>query len=885
MSKIKVGIEISGKALGSVTSAFGSTQKTVGALGRSIDQARQKQERLGRIMSSAMASASRPLGAMHRQYTVLTNVIDKATTSQIKLNRAMASQQAGQDNRKALRSQMGETMGHAAVTLGPVAMSVKTFMRQEDAATDLKIAMMKASGEIGEFNAILKQAKSLGRDLPGTTEDFINLGRALKEQGVTDQKLVGGALRSAANLNVVMGMDQYEGGEFFAKMMEAHGLDEKVLDRAADITQKAKNAFGLKKEDMYGAMRYYAPQVKAMGLTGDGNYEKMMAIEGTAAQSGLEGSAFGTNFSGLLNRMSSGPKMIEMASKGMRGVAQDVLKLAGVKFEFFDAKGKFKGIDAMVLELEKLKTVREKLGDQSATDLATAMFGQENSRLALLISEGGVAGYEKNLELMRSQADLSARIAVKTSTLSSALEQMGGVAENTFGTFGSVFKDDIKSFANAAQGFIEDSLEPWLQKNKRLVLGTVRVIGSLFALKIGFLAVSYAVSMVVAPFKTLWVVWRRVNALMQIFNVWRLTGGLSLLGKSFATTAKKAALFGRSLTFGNITSSLGAATKAVGVFGRALLMTPIGWVAMAIGVVALVIYKYWKPITAFFSGVWDGIKEGVKPLMPIFDKLGEVMGAIWDKISPVVTPVIDFFKDLFTVEQVAEGGAKSMGEAVGKWIGDRIMGLVGIVSGVWTEITAAFNGGLLGVGALILNWSPLGLFYKAFAGVMSWFGIDLPASFTGFGSMILDGLLNGLKAKFESIKTWWSEKASWFSGIFTTANKIQSPSRVFMAHGGHIMDGLAIGLSRGAKRPENELKSLSDRLGLDGETDVSLNVAARNGAAGGSGAGGVTFNFSPTIHAPTGSSSEINEGLKTAYREFQKMMAQYDRDKNRRSYA
>ncbi len=68
----------------------------------------------------------------------------------------------------------------------------------------------------------------------------------------------------------------------------------------------------------------------------------------------------------------------------------------------------------------------------------------------------------------------------------------------------------------------------------------------------------------------------------------------------------------------------------------------------------------------------------------------------------------------------------------------------GFFAGVWERIKTAFDGGIAGVTRLILDWSPLGLFYRAFAGVLDWFGIELPASFSEFGGNILDSLINGI---------------------------------------------------------------------------------------------------------------------------------------------
>lgn len=120
----------------------------------------------------------------------------------------------------------------------------------------------------------------------------------------------------------------------------------------------------------------------------------------------------------------------------------------------------------------------------------------------------------------------------------------------------------------------------------------------------------------------------------------------------------------------------------------------------------------------------------------------------------------------------------------------------GFFSGIWNTIKTAFNGGIAGISALIINWSPIGLFYMAFAKVLSWFGIDLPAKFTGFGAMILEGLKNGILSKVNAVKDAISgavtdviDKARGILGI-------HSPSRVFMGIGGYTMQGMANGIAQ-----------------------------------------------------------------------------------------
>ncbi|MDL9238444.1 phage tail tape measure protein, partial [Escherichia coli] len=114
----------------------------------------------------------------------------------------------------------------------------------------------------------------------------------------------------------------------------------------------------------------------------------------------------------------------------------------------------------------------------------------------------------------------------------------------------------------------------------------------------------------------------------------------------------------------------------------------------------------------------------------------------------------------------------------------------------WADIQEAFNGGIVGIGKLLINWSPAGLLYKAFAAALKYLGVDLPAKFTDFGGHLVDGLINGIKNKWESLKSSVTGMGDSISGWFSEKLGIHSPSRVFMGFGDNIAQGAAIGLQR-----------------------------------------------------------------------------------------
>ncbi|ASL74685.1 phage tail tape measure protein [Ralstonia pseudosolanacearum] len=173
--------------------------------------------------------------------------------------------------------------------------------------------------------------------------------------------------------------------------------------------------------------------------------------------------------------------------------------------------------------------------------------------------------------------------------------------------------------------------------------------------------------------------------------------------------------------------------RAVAVLGRVLLMNPIGLLVTAIAVAAYLIYRYWSPISEFFSGLWQQVKT-------------------------------------------------------------------------------AFDGGIAGVSALILNWSPAGLFYAALAPVLQWFGFDVPAKFTEFGANIVQGLANGIRSAIGWVTDAVGSVASGAITAFKSLLGIHSPSRVFAELGGFTMAGLGEGLTRGQEGPLQAVQRVAARM-------------------------------------------------------------------------
>ncbi|WP_313211478.1 phage tail tape measure protein [Stutzerimonas nitrititolerans] len=186
-------------------------------------------------------------------------------------------------------------------------------------------------------------------------------------------------------------------------------------------------------------------------------------------------------------------------------------------------------------------------------------------------------------------------------------------------------------------------------------------------------------------------------------------------------------------------------------------------------------------------------------------------------------------------------GAAAMANPVGVLIGTLALGAALIYAnwsrvgpfflGLWAEIKEGVAGGLAGIGALLLNFSPLGLLYRAFAGVMSYFGVDLPSKFSEFGGNIIQGLINGFTNMFPNLTAAISGAANSVISTFKGLLGIHSPSRVFAGLGGDTMAGLEQGLAAGEGGPLSQLAGTAKRLTAAGAVAVGIGAVAPGMAA------------------------------------------------------
>ena len=115
------------------------------------------------------------------------------------------------------------------------------------------------------------------------------------------------------------------------------------------------------------------------------------------------------------------------------------------------------------------------------------------------------------------------------------------------------------------------------------------------------------------------------------------------------------------------------------------LLSPIGLVVAALAGVALIVWKYWQPISAFLGGVVEGFKAAAapisaafEPLRPVFQWIGDKVQALWGWFTDLLTPVKSTSEELNS----AAAMGRRFGEALAEGLNMVMHPLESLKSGV-----------------------------------------------------------------------------------------------------------------------------------------------------------------------------------------------------------
>ncbi|MBC3775122.1 phage tail protein [Pseudomonas sp. SWRI99] len=178
-----------------------------------------------------------------------------------------------------------------------------------------------------------------------------------------------------------------------------------------------------------------------------------------------------------------------------------------------------------------------------------------------------------------------------------------------------------------------------------------------------------------------------------------------------------------AIAFSAMQTAVTGATQVFDVMSMVLKTNPIMLIAMGIAVAAGLIVANWTPISAFFTGLWEGVKNAgasamatlrsildwrpLAALAALWEPVTGFFSGIWDKVKAVTAPVIDFFKSVFSWSPA--------GMIMENWAP-----LTGLFSAIW-ELLKALSVPVMAFLKGLFDWTPLGMIISNWGSISGFF--------------------------------------------------------------------------------------------------------------------------------------------------------------------
>lgn len=870
-TSFSLGVVIGAAVSGSFTSAMGTAQRTLSKLTDTTSRLKNRQDALSRASERYGQIGSGIADRLRSSYDRVGDSLKRVEYQQTRLLKWDAKVNTMLLKRQQVMSELRGLVGGVTAAGALALKATATYAGEE---TLVRSTSQGARNyDRAEERQLLADTRTASREssqsvieLLKATDDLVDLSWDRKDAARLSDII--GKVATVYNM----------GTQDTAKVADVltHNLgydNDKGVRHALNLMADAGNRVGFEFPDVAGSFNQIAESFQRRGITGDEAVTEIFSALGTARQTMRDKGETVSALQGWMNT-SDGRQMAKRFD--IMGVDYARSRADYMKGGMSDFEAGIRVTQRYLKELqggEFMKKFSALEGDSDAQNQLMQAFGMgqifSSPEQIKFINAMNWSEYEKKKQTVKNQADpnyLNMAYDQKADTLGVQGKQLKNELSILSSTFGEALAPVVRENIDLLKGWLTTATD-WVKNNQALVQHYARLAvtaGKYFLMVRG----GWLISKLVYNSTLGWLFGLVRGGLRGVATIVRLTHEYRTLGKSssmlFNLTMKAGGgfkmLWGKMRGLGPLASRLAtgagrlgrvlgggllrglmAAGRAVLFIGRALLMNPIGLLITGIAVAAYLIYRYWEPIKGFFTRLWTGIEN--------------IGTQIWSSIT-------GFFTDR------------------------------------WQEIQTAFDGGLLGIGELIINWSPLGLFYKAFAGVLSWFDIDLPKNFTDFGKNIIDGLTKGIKDKWKSVKDTFKDLTGGIKGFFTGEVRIQSPSRVFMGYGGYLVEGLQLGINNTAWKAQQAARGLADKV-MPGNQGFGIpripavpfiaDIPRGTTAGGDESSPAIHLVYSPAVHIKeatpgTLTTDLIKQALKENLPELERLLDEIMRRKARRSF-
>jgi len=446
-------------------------------------------------------------------------------------------------------------------------------------------AVLGVDKQSPEMEALRKQARQLGDNTAASADDAAS-AQIIIAKGGGDAAAIQATTPVTLNMALANRRTMEENAALLMGMRSAFQLSNDKVSHIGDVLSTVMNKTAADFDGLSDAMTYAAPVAKNAGVS----IEETAAMVGALHDAKITGSMAGTGSRAVLSRL-----------QAPTGKAWDALKELGVKTS--DSKGNTRPIFTILKEMQA-SFKRNNLGTGQQAEYMKTIFGEEASSSANVLMAAAASGKLDQLTAALKASDGKTEELVKVMQ-----DNLGGDFKEFQSAYEAVGTDlfdqqegSLRKLTKTATEYVL-KLDGWIKNNK----GLAETIGIIAGGALALIGIIGGIGLAAWPVVT------GINAIIA---------GAGALGTIF------------SVVGGAIMTAIGALTW------------PIVALVAAIVAGALLIRKYWEPISAFFSGVVEGLKsafapatELFAPLKPVFDWLGDKLKAAWQWFKDLIEPV------------------------------------------------------------------------------------------------------------------------------------------------------------------------------------------------------------------------------------------------------
>lgn len=575
------------QALDAAKRAASELQTKYNSLRASVQRQRSELMQAG-INTRTLSADERRLKTSISETTAQLNrqreALARVSAQQAKLGRVKERYKSG----KELAGNMAAAgaAGVGIATAGTMA-GVKLLMPGYDFAqknSELQ-AVLGVDKQSPEMQALRKQARQLGDNTAASADDAAS-AQIIIAKGGGDAAAIAAMTPVTLNLSLANKKTMEENAQLLMGTKAAFQLSNDAAAHIGDVLSTTMNKTTADFQGLSDSLSYLAPVAKNAGVS----LEQAAAITGTLHDNNIRGSMAGTGGAAVITRL-----------QAPTGKAYDALKELGVKTS--DSKGNTRPLFTILKEMQA-SFKRNNLGTSQKAEYVKTIFGEEAMKSASVLMAAAASGKLDKLTATIKDSDGKTEELVKVMQ-----DNLGGDFKEFQSAYEAVGTDlydqqdsSLRQLTQTATRYVL-KLDDWIKDNKELAETIGIIAGGALAL-IGIIG---GIGLVA------WPVVMGINAIIAAAGV--LGTVFTVVGSAIATT-------------------LGAITWPIVAVGAAIVAG------------ALLIRKYWEPISAFFSGVIEGIMrafapvgEMLAPLAPIFDGLGEKLRGVWQWFKDLIAPV------------------------------------------------------------------------------------------------------------------------------------------------------------------------------------------------------------------------------------------------------